>query len=78
MNTAQSRMVYNMPNTAIPSENQQGYHQMQVHQMHGFNDQQPETMQDYQQQEGYSQANQISLQEHYGQNSIALAAADDQ
>ncbi|XP_063440801.1 uncharacterized protein LOC134721625 [Mytilus trossulus] len=78
MNTAQSRMVYNMPNNSIPSENQQRYHQMQLHQMHGFNGQQPETMQDYQEHVDYLQANQISTQEHYGQKSMALATSDDQ
>lgn len=60
-------MVYNMPNTPIPSGNQQGYHHKPMHQMHGFNGKQSANMPNYELQAGYSQGNQIPIQENNGQ-----------
>ncbi|XP_052062574.1 uncharacterized protein LOC127702409 isoform X2 [Mytilus californianus] len=76
MNTAQSGMVYSMPNTPISLENQQGYHQMQMNQMHGFNGQQPANIPNYQQQADYTQGNRIPVQENYGQHLQAFATGN--
>ncbi|XP_052062578.1 uncharacterized protein LOC127702411 [Mytilus californianus] len=67
MNIAQSGMSYNMPNTPIPTGNQQGYHQMWMPQMQGFYGQRPANMPNYQQQAGHSHGNQMPVQGYYGQ-----------
>ncbi|XP_063443242.1 uncharacterized protein LOC134723607 [Mytilus trossulus] len=60
INTLQSGMTNNMPNTQIPTGNQQGYHQMWMPQMQGYYCQQSA-------QAGHSHGNQTSIQAFYGQ-----------
>ncbi|CAC5392165.1 unnamed protein product [Mytilus coruscus] len=78
MNIAQSGMNYNMPNTQIPTGNQQGYHQMWMPQMQGYYGQQPVNMPNNQQQAGHSQGNQMPILGYYGQQPQSFEMANQQ
>ncbi|XP_076109285.1 uncharacterized protein LOC143078251 [Mytilus galloprovincialis] len=67
INTSQSGMINNMPNTQIPTGNQQGYHQMWMPQMQGYYVQQPANMAYNQQHADHSNGNQMPIQGYYGQ-----------
>ncbi|CAC5383695.1 unnamed protein product [Mytilus coruscus] len=67
IHTAQSGMMHNIPNTPIPTGNQQGFHQIWKPEMQGYNGQQPANMPNNQQQAGHSQGNQIPIQGYYEQ-----------
>lgn len=78
MNIAQSVMNYNMPNTQIPTGNQQGYHQMWMPQMQGYYGQQPVNMPNNQHQAGHSQGNQMPILGYYGQQPQSFEMTNQQ
>ncbi|XP_063443191.1 uncharacterized protein LOC134723535 [Mytilus trossulus] len=75
MNTVQSGMNNNMRNTQIPTGHQQGYHQMWMPQMQGYDSQQPAKMPNNQHPPGHSNENQMPMQGNEDQLPQTFATA---
>ncbi|VDI24958.1 Hypothetical predicted protein [Mytilus galloprovincialis] len=78
MSTAQSGMMYSIPNTQIATGNQQGYHQMWIPQMQGYYVQQPANMSNNQQQVSHLQGNQMPIQGYYSQQPANMPSNQQQ